>query len=280
MMNLPDYLRRIGYAGPVAPDIETLRALHRAHLLGIAYENLDLHRESRRELSLDVACIYDKIVRERRGGWCYEMNGLFAWVLREIGFAVTLLGSAVGRLSNPSAMEDSHILLKVTTPGSPEAPWIADVGFGNAFLEPLPLTVGMYVQDGLTYRLERDQAERWWFTNHMHGGSGFDFSLKPFALGEFAAPCQWLQTSPDSGFVRVPVCHRHLTGGVIVTLRALSLTTVIGEQCQVDVIPSAQTYAHILRDVFRLALPDDEIDWLWRRASQMHLDWLAQQNAP
>ena len=273
-MDLLAYLQRIGHTDPVGPNIETLRALHRAHLLVVPYENLDLHCEPRRGLSLDVTQIYDKIVGQKRGGWCYEMNGLFAWVLREVGFDVTILGSAVGRLGKPNALEDAHILLKVIALDQPNKAWIADVGFGNAFLEPLPLQSGIYRQDGFTYRLERDDSRRWWFTNHVLGGAGFDFSLKPFELNEFAAPCNWLQTAPESGFVRVPVCHRHLPGGKIATLRALTLTTVTGEQRQVEVIQSSQEYAQILTEVFGLDLADSEL--LWQRAKLVHEAWLLQ----
>ena len=251
-----------------------MRDLHRAHLLNISYENLDLHAEPRRALSLDVAHIYDKIVHERRGGWCYEMNGLFAWVLREIGFEVRLLGSAVGRLQNPGALENTHLLLHVLVPTKPDEAWIADVGFGNAFLEPLPLRAGDYGQDNLTYRLEQDNTGRWWFTNQMHGGAGYDFDLRPFELDEFAAPCQWLQTAPESGFVRVAVCHRHVPGGLL-SLRALTLTTINGPQRRDQVIQSHAAYARTIQHVFDLNVSDFVLRVLWQRASEMHAAWLA-----
>src|SRR5260370_5373273 len=92
---LSAYLQRIGYDRPVRTDLETLIGLHRAHLLNITYENLDIHLG--RRLSLDPAAIFDKLVTGRRGGWCYEMNGLLAWALREIGFEMTLLAGTLGR---------------------------------------------------------------------------------------------------------------------------------------------------------------------------------------
>ena len=93
-MKLENYLQRIHYTGPLAPTEATLRQLHRAHLLAIPYENLDIHLG--RRLTLEIEHVYTKIVDRGRGGWCYEMNGLFAWALRELGFDVTLLGSSVG----------------------------------------------------------------------------------------------------------------------------------------------------------------------------------------
>jgi len=273
IVHLSAFLDRIGYRGAIVPTAETLRAVHRAYLLNVPYENLDLHIEPRRGLSLDVAQIYEKIVNEGRGGWCYEMNGLFAWALRDMGFAVSVLGSAVGRRENSAAMEDTHILLKVAAPDAPNDAWIADVGFGNAFLEPLPLRVGEYVQDGFVYRLEHDPTGRWWFTNQVHGGAGFDFSLKSFELNEFAVPCRWLQTAPESGFVRVAVCHRHRPGA-IVSLRALTLTTTTGTERKDQAIGSYDGYTTVLREEFGLALSDSILKQLWQRASEMHAAWM------
>ncbi len=92
-MNLDAYLARIGYRGSLEPTPGTLRDLHCAHLLTIPYENLDIHLG--RTLPLGEADIFSKLVTQKRGGWCFEMNGLFAWALRELGFVVTLLVAGV-----------------------------------------------------------------------------------------------------------------------------------------------------------------------------------------
>ena len=92
-MNVDAYLERIGYAGPLEPSVDTLAALQRAHMLTVPFENLDIGRG--RRLVLDREPIFDKIVNRRRGGWCFELNQLFAGLLGELGFAVTLLGSKV-----------------------------------------------------------------------------------------------------------------------------------------------------------------------------------------
>ena len=86
-MNLAAYLARIGHTGPVQPDLATLRAVHRAHHFAIPYENLDV--QLKRPVVTDPAAAFDKIVTRRRGGWCYEMNGVLGWALAEIGFNVT-----------------------------------------------------------------------------------------------------------------------------------------------------------------------------------------------
>ena len=79
-MNLDRYLERIDFRDSPSLDLDTLRSLHRSHLAAIPYENLDIHLG--RSLQLDLGEMYRKIVLDGRGGWCYEMNGLFAWALR------------------------------------------------------------------------------------------------------------------------------------------------------------------------------------------------------
>src|SRR5215471_12816179 len=111
-MHISDYLTRIGYMGSLAANYETLAGLHQAHLLAISYENLNIHLG--RYLSLDEGAIFDKLVTARRGGWCYEMNGLFAWALRELGFSVTLLASGVNRAKQGERADGDHLILRVT----------------------------------------------------------------------------------------------------------------------------------------------------------------------
>src|SRR4051794_33731222 len=90
-LNVDAYLEGIRYAGPRAPSAETLRALHRAHLYAVPFENLDIGRG--RRLSLALPDLFDKIVTRRRGGFCYELNGLFGWLLESLGYRVTHLSA-------------------------------------------------------------------------------------------------------------------------------------------------------------------------------------------
>lgn len=263
-MKIDGYLRRIGYTGGVAPSPETLVALHRAHLLSIPYENLDIHRG--KALSLDLDAIYEKIVTQHRGGWCYEMNGLLAWALRELGFDVTLLASHVVPEHQGDGAEGTHLILKVDL----DRPYLADAGFGNGFLEPIPLEAGEYRQDYFVYRLE-PTAVGWFFTNHAYGGPGFDFTLTPRTMDYFAAPCQQLQTSPESGFVRATVCHRHTPEG-IVTLRGAMLREVTARGVDDQIVDNAADYEQLLNSRFDLHVPD--VDVLWEKVWARHLAWL------
>jgi N-hydroxyarylamine O-acetyltransferase len=269
MPQLDAYLERIGYAGPLRPDLETLRALHRAHLLAIPYENLDIHLG--RRLTLDEGQIVAKLVGARRGGWCYEMNGLFAWALRQIGFSVRMLAGTVNRAVLGDAAEGNHLVLLVEL----EQPYLADVGFGNGFLEPLPLIPGSHRQGFLTYQLARE-GERWQFQNHAHGGVGFDVTLAPHQLSDFAAQCHTLQTAPTSGFVRTTVCQRFTPEGII-TLRGAVLTSVGADGVTSRTIATAAEYISLLEAQFGLQIP--EAAELWGSIWERHQAWLREQAA-
>jgi N-hydroxyarylamine O-acetyltransferase len=267
---LSEYLARIGYRGGLDPTAETLRALHRAHLLAIPYENLDIHLG--RPLVLDSERVFAKLVTGRRGGWCYEMNGLFAWALGRIGFSVRLLAGAVGRdrAGTGVGAEGNHLVLLVEL----ERQYLADVGFGDGLLEPIPLAPGEYHQGFLRFGLERSGA-RWVFHNHPHGGAAsFDFTLAPHRLSDFAAKCRELQTSPASGFVQKTVCQR-IFPDRIVTLRGAVLRIVSAAGVSQRVVADAGEYDAILREQFDLAIPESRD--LWPRVWSRHLDWQASQ---
>lgn len=268
-MNLDSYLKRIRYEGDLAPNLATLTGIHRAHLLNISYENLDIHLGC--PLTTDLEQIYDKIVTNRRGGWCFEMNGLLAWALREVGFEVTMLSSFVGREKNEPVPEGAgdHLILRVDL----DRPYLADTGFGNGIIDPLPLAEGTYQQGFLDFKLE-DDLDRWWFTNHIYGGPGFDFDLTPHQLSDFAGQSTRLQTSPESGFVKTTVCFRY-TADSLLTLRGAVFrrTTAAGEQD--ETIGTAQRYAQVVADQFDLHLPD--VDKLWDKVWVRHQEWVKNQ---
>ena len=132
-MDIQSYLERIGYTGSLEPTLDTLRGLHRAHMLHVPFENLSIHIGE--TILLDEPWLYDKIVTRRRGGFCYELNGLFAWALRTLGFDVTLLSAGVANSEGIVGRDFDHMTLRVEL----DQPWLADVGFGDLFIEPIPL---------------------------------------------------------------------------------------------------------------------------------------------
>ncbi|MBK9611552.1 arylamine N-acetyltransferase [Candidatus Amarobacter glycogenicus] len=198
---LPAYLQRIGYEGPVAPTVETLQGMHRAHFLHVPFENLDIQRGV--PIVVDLDHNYDKIVTRGRGGFCLELTSLFAWALREIGFKVDILGGRVLAASGQLGEPLSHMALAVYL----DEPWLADVGFGGRVAQPLRLSErGPQTSGASTYTVAND-GDHWLVTCldpwlALQAPRTYVLTLQPRELGEFAGVCHWLQTSPDSAFTR------------------------------------------------------------------------------
>ncbi len=266
-MILDQYLRRIGWTDNVAVDLATLRGLHRHHLTAIPYENLDIHLGT--SLPLELPRIFAKIVGENRGGWCFEMNALFAWALREIGFDVMFLKSRVGGPLLGTIEDFDHTLMVVQF----EEPWLADVGFGNAILEPLPLRPGAYEQGGFVYRLEA-AGDQWLFLNHERDGASYGFRLEPQELADFGPRCRWLQTSPESKFVAKLNCHRFVRGG-IATLRGAVFTLVRADGEQQRTLRSATDLVDVMRVEFGLA--PRGLAEMWPTVWRTHQEWVARE---
>ena len=244
-MDVGEYLKRIAYTGSLDPTAETLAALHRAHMLAVPFENLDIHLGVPNVL--DPGHVYDKIVRRRRGGWCFELNGLFALLLERLGFAVTRYSAAVVA-SDPPFPDFAHLTLRVDL----DRPWLCDVGFGDSFTLPLVLDDrrGQPGEDGHTYRLDRS-GER--VTLSQDGRPQYAFELAPREMHEFAGMCTFLQTSPESFFTRSPICSLATEDG----RRSLSgrrlITTAHGVRSERELTGAAER-ATVLRELFGVDL--------------------------
>jgi len=267
-MDVERYLARVDHRGSLEPSVETLTALHRAHLLAISYENLDIHLG--RRLTLDRERIFRKLVDQGRGGWCYEMNGLFATVLEQLGFPVQLAAGTVGRERPTSPVEGNHLVVIVTL----ERPYLVDVGFGDGCPEPLPLEEGVYSRAGFDFGLVRD-GPRWRFLNHRFGAApSYDFTLEPRTLASFAEPCDRLQSDPASRFVQVTVCQRY-TGSSILSLRGAVLREATPEGTIDRELQSRTEFAVALRERFGLALEANDVDRLWALVEARHQAFVA-----
>jgi N-hydroxyarylamine O-acetyltransferase len=211
-MNLSAYFERIGYAGSTEPTLETLRGVHRAHALSVPFENLDIHLK--RPIILDEDLLFDKLVTHRRGGFCYEQNGLFAAILHQMGYRVTLLEARVYSPDGSLGIPFDHLTLLVEL----EERWLADVGFGDNFLEPLRFDdPSEQIQGNKAYRLVHDGETGIYSTRRLDGDwqDEFWFSLTPHTLADFIPGCQYHQTSPDSPFTRKRICSRITKDGFI-----------------------------------------------------------------
>lgn len=264
-MKLQDYLDRIGFSGTPRPDLDTLTRLHRGHVTHIPYENLDV--QFGRPVSRAPEAIFDKLVTRRRGGWCCEMNGLLAWALDEIGFKVTRMAGGVRRAQLGDWTLGNHLVLWVHL----DRPYIADTGFGDGLIEPVPIAPGLIAQGPFVFSLE-DLGQGWW---RFHGdppgtGMSFDFEMKPADEALFDDRCAWLQSAPESPFVQNAVVQRHLPEGHAL-LRGKVLRTV-GATSETRELESAGDLVETLHRVFALDLP--EARTLWPKIEARHREVL------
>lgn len=193
-------LERICYHGARTPDIDTLADLQRAFLMSVPFENLDIHWG--RPIRLGVEPAYRKIVGERRGGYCYELNGLFASLLEAIGFRVTLLSARMFKDGEPG-IEFAHLVLRVDL----EKAWLVDVGNGQSVREPLALDgSNESYAEGLFFRVQTIDGKHYL----MQWAAGdrpqprFVFDLIPRRIEEFSAANEFHQTSAESHFTKKP----------------------------------------------------------------------------
>lgn len=203
-MDVARYLGRIGVAGPGAPGAAALARLHEAHLLAIPFENLAIAWAE--PIVLDERWLFRKIVEEGRGGGCYELNALFAWGLRALGYPVDLLAARVRREDGGFGPPFDHMCLRVRADGRA---WLADVGFGDSFRRPLPLEDGAALREGLrTYALRRagDELE---LVRREGGGewvAQYRVALAGTSLQAFGPMLEVHRSSPESPFAGRRVC--------------------------------------------------------------------------
>jgi N-hydroxyarylamine O-acetyltransferase len=213
-MNVDAYLKRIQFSRPVKPDVQTLHELHRAHMLHVPFENLDI--ALKRPILLNEEALWNKIILQGRGGFCYELNGLFARLLQEIGFDVTYLNARVFNREGKLGIDFDHLVLLVHIPGRPGR-WLADVGFGDSFNEPLSFEGPELQEQGRrAYRLEAMQeGNATWQRNYDGSWERhyfFDHRSHIFPE-EYESACTYHQTSPQSSFTRGSIISRATSEG-------------------------------------------------------------------
>ena len=250
MIGVPSYLERIGYSGSLEPTIENLRAVHYAHLLTVPFENLDI--SFGRKIVIDPDSILKKVVNGRRGGFCYELNSAFAALLRAVGFPVTLLSARVARANGGEGPEFDHLALRVNL----NKPWLADVGFGDSFLEPLRLEAATEQSDPAGMFRLVENGDRWYMQKKDFDGNWkeqYSFSLQPRQLEEFAGMCIYHQTSPASSFTQNRICSRATPLGRI-TLSEMKLIVTNNHQRQETILESEAERQRVLQEQFGISL--------------------------
>jgi len=232
------YLARIGHTGPALPTIETLHALQSLHNESVPYENLDIMNGV--PLSLEVPAIYDKVVTRGRGGYCFETNGLFAWLLRRVGFNVTEHFARYLR-DEPALPMRRHRVLLVEAEG---ATYLCDVGIGSS-VPTFPLRFEMYIEQPQrrdVYRIIPDETLGYVVEEKRQGAwlPLISFTLeKQFGATDFLTTSWYCESHPDSFFrkanmvsMRTPTGRKTLDGRTFKVFdgNTVSVTEVVGDE--------------------------------------------------
>jgi N-hydroxyarylamine O-acetyltransferase len=198
VVDLERYLDHIGYDGPLAPSPEALAELQRCHLTTVPFEALDPYLGV--EVSVEPADAYRKVVEDCRGGFCFELNGLFSWALEELGYEVRRLAAQAQKGDGQLGPHFSHLTLLVEL----NRRWLVDVGFGSPFfLEPLDLDErSNQVRGGRPYRIHEEGGRLFAEEVGAEEENGYRFTLEEHVRADFAEQCRIYSTDSNSSFSR------------------------------------------------------------------------------
>lgn len=252
---LDAYLARIGLPRPTKSDFKTLAAIHRAHLLSFTWEALDAYMGWPSSIRPQDAFL--KMVEKKRGGWCYEMNGLLGAALATLGFQVTRLCGGVNREMLGDIAIGNHLTLRVDL----DQPYLAEVGVADAIFEPVPIRVGPIRQRGFDFSIIATEDGWLRFQNQPLGlARSFDFQPTRRDEAAMAAAHYWLSESPSSPFTGTLALFRHTPEGYVVLqndrLRHIAHGTSVEER-----ITSAGQFADVLAATFDIDVPWPEEVW-------------------
>lgn len=252
---LDAYLIRIGVARPVSLDANGLTRLHRAHLTAFTWEALDAFMGW--PSSIAPAAAFAKMVQGKRGGWCYEMNGLFGAALAALGFRVTRLCGGVNRAILGDVAIGNHLTLRVDL----DRTYLAEVGLADGIIEPVPLAAGPIRQRGFDFSIVSTDDGWLRFSNHANGlAHSFDFRPDHSDEAAIEATLGWLTQDPGSPFTNALAILRHTEDGYV-ALKNDCLSSVTAASVSEQRITSADHLAEMFHTIFDLDIPRSGQVW-------------------
>ncbi|NOK58205.1 MAG: arylamine N-acetyltransferase [Chloroflexi bacterium AL-W] len=250
-MDINAYLKRINYHGSRLPNAQTLSELQLAHLLAVPFENLSIHAGE--PIVLTDKALFDKVIRRGRGGFCYELNGLFAALLRALGFEVTMLSCRVVTAEGDFSPDFDHMALMVSL----DQRWLVDVGFGDTFRQPLAIDdADVQTQFGKAYRIVAEDAH-YIMMEHKDDGTWkaeYCFSLQPYQYIDYIDMCHYHQTSPESHFTQRRICSRATPAGRVTLSEMRFITTTLSGERQEREVTSEEECTAILFKHFGITM--------------------------
>jgi N-hydroxyarylamine O-acetyltransferase len=252
-VDIKSYLERIRFRKSLLAGSDTLRDLQKAHLLTVPFENLSIH--SNDPIILDDSALFEKMVERRRGGFCYELNGLFAALLRALDFDVVMLSAEVANAEGAYGPKFDHMALLVSLGER----WLVDVGFGDSFREPLLLDKrDEQTRRERSYRIASDgeylivaqranaDAEEW--------KPQYRFTLERYHYSDYAEMCYYHQTSAESHFTRGRICSRATDDGRLTLSEMRFIETKMNGERRERLLADEQEYASVLNEHFGIIM--------------------------
>ncbi|MDQ0427345.1 N-hydroxyarylamine O-acetyltransferase [Planomicrobium stackebrandtii] len=243
-MNKESYLQRFKASTIQENYLQNLAELQSLHMQNIPFENLDVIRKT--PIYLNLESIYEKIVNQQRGGYCYELNGLFHWLLDELGFEAKLISATVQKPDGTWSKSDTHAAILVEL----DTLYLVDAGFGDSTISPIPVGGERHTDHSGTYRVqqvddvyydlirENDETEKVLYR----------FSTEEKQLADFHEGCIFNQVSKDSPFTHDDLVTRATAQGRI-TLSGSQLTrSENGHKEKTEL--SAEEKKQVLKDEF------------------------------
>ena len=238
---LKKYLERIGIEGELHLDLETLKKLQKQHLINIPFENLDIIEN--KELKLDRYSLFTKIVEEKRGGICYELNGLFLMLLKEIGYDVKYIS---GRIREEGTDLD-HVLLLVNID---DEKYIVDVGFKDNYLYPIKMVPNLIQENYRNkYKINKIDDDRYQLIKIVGVEEAilYTFTIEEKNLSDFEERCKYFETTPNTYFTNNPfMAIEREDGKIFITDKKMTITK--GDNIETKEIKSKDEF-YILKQI-------------------------------
>jgi len=250
-MNIELYLNRIGYSGSVNPTLDVLIGLQNAHLLNIPFENLDIHYGV--PIELDIHKLYNKIILKQRGGFCYELNGLFYELLTHLGFSAKRISARVYDKMDGYGKDFDHLAIIVSING---VEYLSDVGFGEFAFAPLKIETGIIQHDKRGDYVLHRYEDNYYRVSKLENDTWipeYIFINTGRALNEFHEMCIYHQTSPKSHFTQKILITRPTQNGRI-TISGNTLRIKNGNAITETYLENEEAFKAILLKYFRIAL--------------------------
>ncbi|MDX1774658.1 N-hydroxyarylamine O-acetyltransferase [Oceanihabitans sediminis] len=250
IFNKQEYLRRINLEAPISVNYESLKALHRAQHLSIPFENIDICLG--KNIPIDAHSIFQKLVKHKRGGYCFELNGLLLLALQAYGFEVRPLLGRVHLTGEPGGRTHQALLVTIDS-----QTWLVDVGFGaESPTIPIPFVINEVVRfehrsfrlvssELFGYMLQSNQGDTW--------KNLYSFDLSPVLDIDLKLGNHFTSTSPDSFFINARIAALPVPYGVLTLYNDRFKKVINGKEEQIFLKDDA-SYLSFLAEAFDIHL--------------------------